>query len=685
MNKWITIVALTLLWVPMKWSCADVSVIPTSVNLSMRGGNDYPWNSTVYPRKSTFTITSVDSWALAKAGDLNTGCGGSCFKLRNAANGNEVSSGSGNMIVVIDFVGFGSESLDTGNFTGTVTVNPSSGDDVVVNISLDVEVREPYLTFVYPDGYPVGCTNSSSGYSHADTCDIPDEYPPDSDFEIPAASSSYVDPAFGYTVKRITGPGNNHSYSTRSAFSADSAYLMLSESDAAPDIWRISDATKIHNNEPGNINTSIWWHWADPEKYIYINGAQIIERTIGSGSVTLADYSGDPWNFGTISDGGTNDITADGWIGVGSASTACVINLNGLTTENQATKIFCVDFSGESLTNVDFPMTSTPDAVTGKRYMILIAQPKQVYYEMNEETGTLDKIGNFGEQPQRAYPNDDDGICESGETCFTVPHAWIMNDSRGAHIVQSFDDIYGNKTYLATIQINKGADMWRPVEEGGGLRFLYSNSAVAETDNHFGASMNGWILSSSYGNSGGLATKVIASATSAHPSRVETTAEHGWSNGQEIVIGSANNTCLNIVSTITVVNSTTFDVWSADCSAAGAYNANSGIAAVGTASTDSPNRQEVVVMNPLLNEIRRIAHHRSKVFADTSGADTNISSYGSAPKCSISRLADRVACMTDFGVPETTSEIVIETGILDEVASGSISGRATFTGGANLR
>ena len=610
---------------------AQVTPSPANLSFYMRQGQNYPWNSTVYPAPKVITVVGTGAWTATRSGPLTTACGGPCFSVSPAA-------GNGNGTVTVSFLASGAESLAAGTYASTVTIGATA-----VAVNLEVRKRLSYDAFVYPPGYPSGCVNTSSGFPHADTCTITGERPASSVLAIPAPGGSYVDPQFGSSLIRLTGSGRNVQYGALSSFSATAKYVLTSDSQGYLDIYNLATRSAAYPTFPGpNINLSAW----DPvndEKLWYMEGSAIRYLILNTGTGTVAaDYTnafGARPAFPGISMGGTIDITDDGWWAFRSGYTLCAVNLNGLTPATQESQTYCTDLSGFNLYDIDFTQISQVDSESRKRYMVLLAAP----------LGHVFSVDAGGVRYEYPLPSS-----------VVEPHSDVGQDSRGRQIFfWNFADAYGNKSYLATMQLNKGADMIRPVEEGGGLSFLYpSEPENLGTDGHFGCTWRGVCVFTPYGDSGGLAMRSISTVTTGTPCSITTATAHGYSNGVSVLIGGAAGiTSINGVFPITVTGSNTYTLTGHTC--AGSYTAGSGNSVLNAATAATqPNRQEIVMARPG-HEVRRSAIHRAKLYDNGS----TLIGYFASPRGSISRDGRYVAFAGNHGIPESSSVWIADAGI----------------------
>ena len=657
-----------------------VTVSPSSISQSMRGAvADYPRTATVYPAKKFITITGTGDWTVTRGGYLSTACnyGAGCFTALPA-------SGNGNGTVTINWTGQGAEILADGVHTGTVTVTGNAA----ITITLTVVTPLAYATFSYAQGYPQGCTNSDSLFSFADTCTIANERPPSEAFSIPAQGASYVDPEFGRTVTRITKEGEVLTYSTLTAFTvADPPLVFTDNGDTTYNLSNLSGTVIYSGLTRGDttftaldaLDSDIYWRRsADHELWEY----KISTAT----DTKAADYHS---TYTSISNGGSADISDDNWWAFFAPTEmlVCAVNLNGLTTANQATHTYCASYAGllgGDGAHVDFVQVSMIDGTSSKRYVIMLRATAAAVWSVNTSTGVLDWERYLGEEPQR-YANDDDGVCESGETCIAEPHSTIGRDALG-NVIFFFDwaEIYGNQTYLVTLQLNKTM-IFRPVEEGGGMRFLFATSCVG-CDRHLSCNGAGYCSMSGFKSS--IPAKAVTGATRNKPAEITTSTAHGWATGTKVEIDQVvGNTCVNHVWTITSTGSYTFTLDGSDCTGSGTY-AGGGLAGLGTAATNYPlrDRNIVIYLNGAGSVAYPINHHRGKIWS-TGG-------YWETSMTNLSRNGAYIAYATNMGniggSGQTSTEMAVyiaATGLggAGAPANTKITGPISITGGVKIQ
>jgi len=633
------------------FSLLGVTATPDRIELYMRAGASYgySWYGTRSPQRTAITVSGTGSWNLSRGGSLATACGaafGYCFNVATsstATGGGALPTGSGPGTLYLHWENLAAESLAVGVHTGTLTVGST-----VINITVNVLPRRTFDAFVYPPGFPSGCVNSFAAFPHADTCTVSNERPASTAFTIPAPGGSYVDPQFGHTVTRVTGSGQNIQYGALTAFSATAKYVLTSSISGQLSVYR-KDGSVAYSPVPGiNINLASW-DPVDDEKLWYMEGASLKYRILNTGAVvTAAAYgtaAGGRPAIPALTMGGTVDITSDGWWAfrdaTSNAGSLCAVNLNGLTTETQEAKTFCASMGALGLTDIDFTQITEVDSESRKRYVIAVAAP----------AGQVFSVGPAGLVYEYAIPTGPSDVTAE-------PHSDVGADAEGRQVFfWQWYTAADNRYYLGSIQLSKGAEMTRPVEQGGGLRLHYlSDAANFSTDAHFGCTFKGVCVFTPYGNSGGISARQISAVTAGTPCAITTGTAHGYSTGAQVLIaGAAGITSINGVFTVTSTGSNTFTLDGHTCS--GSYTTNSAhVAANVVSASTQPNRQEIVMVR-LGQEVRRLAIHRSKIYSG--GA---LLGYFATPRASISRDGRYVAFASNQGYPEQASVWIVDAG-----------------------
>jgi len=329
--------------------------------------------------------------------------------------------------------------------------------------------------FTYISG-PQGCTQPP-GYPDQALCTIPNETPL-ATFPIPAVGNTYVDPNFGATVRILSGFGSNHGYSTPTAFSATGKYAALFQNGNQVNVVETATGRVAYANRPGNVTyDTVRWDAFNDDVYYAISGAtQVKKHQLSTNTTTvIRDFATDGHAFTHISGGGTGDTSKDNWLSVFAdvEHQVCALNLNSGAT-------YCADYLAPAVTAkigfsfIDFPnMAKGVDSQTGKRYVLLMANPSLAVFSVNETTGKLDFEFRGPELPKpdfqaSASANNND-VCEPNEACLGAYHSDTFEDSDGQQYLTFVGDMNSPcQREVITAQLNKGRLMLHSVASGGG-------------------------------------------------------------------------------------------------------------------------------------------------------------------------------------------------------------------------
>jgi hypothetical protein len=328
--------------------------------------------------------------------------------------------------------------------------------------------------FTYISG-PHGCTQPP-GYPDAALCTIPNETPL-ATFAIPPVGSTYVDANFGATVRILSGFGSNHGYATPSAFSANGQYVAVAQNGAQVNVVETAAGRVAYTNRPGNVTyDTVRWDASNDDVYYAISGTQVKKHQLSTNTTTVVrDYATDGHAFTHITGGGTGDTSKENWLSVFAdiEHQVCALNLNTGAT-------YCADYLAPAVTAkvgfsfIDFPnMAKGVDSHTGKRYVLLMANPAIAVFSVNETTGKLDFEFRGPEFPQpdfqaSASGNNND-VCEPNETCFGAYHSDTFEDSDGQQYMAFVADLDSPcQREIMTVQLNKGRLLLHSISSGGG-------------------------------------------------------------------------------------------------------------------------------------------------------------------------------------------------------------------------
>jgi hypothetical protein len=312
-----------------------------------------------------------------------------------------------------------------------------------------------------------------AGYPAPAICNAPQEIPLGS-FPVPPVGGSYLDPNFGGTV-RVVAANVMHPYSTPTSFSATAKYALVLSNDGWASV--VETATGSYKSKNLLPTGDMRWDAVNDEVLYTVTGSKIFKRILSAESSTLlVDYSTDSHHFSSINMGGTGDLSKDNWLAfwADQEHQVCALNLARIIT-------YCADYKAPTPGNrvgwnfIDYALiTKGPDSHTGKRYVLLMADPAFGMYSVDEAAGRL----NFElRSPEVAadmmgYGNgNNDGICDPNESCITTPHSDVMEDFDGQqYLVYLSGTNSPCQANFSTLQLNKGLDMLMSSLIGGGRK-----------------------------------------------------------------------------------------------------------------------------------------------------------------------------------------------------------------------
>lgn len=414
---------------------SSLSVSPAQISIQFVAGG-------IIPPQQPFTVSGPSNWS-ATAGD-------EWIFVNKTGN-----SGS------VGIAGWFVFQKPAGTYPTKITISAPGANPVTVTINVTATPKVADPSFTYLAG-PTGC-KSGHDYPDAAVCAVPGEKPP-GNFTPPAAGESYVDPNFGATVKILSGAHCLHQYSTPSAISAHNKYVLTSCG-----VIELATANVVFLTNPSDFQGGTFWDAFDDNVFYFYSGAKVIKRNLQSGVTTLVDYSNDgQHNFKSITMGGTGDTSKDNWVAFYSndAQNVCALDLNKVKT-------YCANFATADqlhFQTIDFPMMSKGvDSATGKRYVILQGPPSTGVFSVNLTTGKLDLEYRGPENPEAG--GNHNGICDPGESCLEDSHSDTFEDSKGIqYLVSNRQTETPCEFALNTWQLNKGLDLFKQVELGGGRR-----------------------------------------------------------------------------------------------------------------------------------------------------------------------------------------------------------------------
>ena len=372
------------------------------------------------------------------------------------------ASGTAPASLVVGIVPWRGEHKAPGTYRGQVTVKTAGGS---ATIPVDLTIRPAHAPprFTYLAG-PTGC-NGADGYPDPPLCAAPPVLELSNPLSI---GTTYTDPTFGAQVRVLTAAPTYHTYSTPTPLSAHNKYLMAYLPGGTFDI--VDAATGKAVARKVGASQSFFWDAADDDTYYYVREAAIVKHSVRGGhESTLVDYGKAPWKFREILRGGTGDTSKDNWVSFWAPDEQeiCTLDIGQVKT-------YCADYSATqgrlAYHDIDFTLVSKGvDRESGKRYVILVAQPAMGVFSVDTAAGKL-KLEFRGPEDPESNGNRD-GVCNPGEACLVGSHLDTLEDSAGIqYFVMNAETKLPCEYSLFTYQLSKGKDILLPVEAGGGRK-----------------------------------------------------------------------------------------------------------------------------------------------------------------------------------------------------------------------
>jgi hypothetical protein len=439
-----------LLALPCLLHAQNLVVAPKTLHLAQVERGPLAWG--------TISVQSaggaVDSWsATANTGDPND----AWLQLDSAGGTTPGKLG----VTIVPWRG---EIRKPGKYQGTIAIKAGTAS-VTIPVEWEVHPALPPPAFSYLSG-PNGCKNAE-GYPDPPLCtplplpDLPSS---------PLPGYSYIDPNFGAKVRVMTAAPAYHTYSTPSPLSAHSKYLISYLENGTWDIVDVATGKILLRRAP--CNQSFFWDATDDEVYYFPLGAAIYKYDMrAKQSSVLIDYAKVPeFEFHEITRGATGDISKDNWITFWAMDEKqiCALDLTHVKT-------YCADYSASQRKlpygGIDFTLISKgADRQTGKRYVMIVAPPAMGIFSVDLASGTLKPEFRGPELIERSNGNHN-GVCDPGERCMVGSHLDTLEDSAGTqYLVMDQETSQPCEVALSTYQLNKGIQMNKQVELGGGRK-----------------------------------------------------------------------------------------------------------------------------------------------------------------------------------------------------------------------
>src|ERR1700730_7345721 len=367
---------------------------------------------------------------------------------------------------------------------------------LVLILGASTTVAQPIFTYI---SGPNGCTKPA-GYPDAALCVVPNETPLAA-FQIPPVGGMYIDPNFGSTVKILSSFSANHGYSTPSACSSTGKYVAIAQYNAQVNVVETATGHVAYVDRPGTVTfETIHWDSYSDDIYYFVDGSSRLSRhTLSTNNtVTLVDCATDGHRFTKLYQGGTGDMSKDNWLGFAAPNEhqVCIIDLKGVRT-------YCADYlaahsgSNVGVSFLDFVNVARGvDSITGKRYVLLMANPSIAVFSVNQSTGKLDfeyRGPELTTDMQSGSSGNHNSICDPGENCLAQFHSHTMEDSQGKQYLVYVSDLEKPcQRQITTSLLSKGLSMLIPVSQGGGrtdvmpISLCGGGPIEAWTENHTG-------------------------------------------------------------------------------------------------------------------------------------------------------------------------------------------------------
>jgi hypothetical protein len=220
-------------------------------------------------------------------------------------------------------------------------------------------------------------------------------------------------------------------------------------------------------------------------------GPQLMRYHVSTNSSDVViDYTGQ--FTGALSDGGTTDLSADEWTAFWAPveHRACAVDIKAKAT-------YCADYRAQNslnklpISDIDYATITNLDAATGKRYVLLLANPSMAIYSVDtvHKMLTLEARPEFGKGMMGNNSKDNyNGLCEAGEGCPTTPHGGVFQGGDGKQYFayeEGFQGMLGGQYTcaldLVTVRIGAGPLAFTDSTLGGGMTRIRTMAECGST------------------------------------------------------------------------------------------------------------------------------------------------------------------------------------------------------------
>lgn len=630
------------------------------------------------------TASGSVAWTSTVTGALSSSCSGSpcLYFVTQYSNGAANATGTATTTAARYALRFRNTSgLAIGTYTGTIVITTALSQ--VVNIAVTLNVIAPTLPvpqFAYKAGYPVNCTATNALWAWPDTCT--QARMPMNTETAPAVGASRVDENFGHTVRYATPYGCETQYGGLRAFSAANSYLWAPGRNGSTGcgIIRLSDYTVLRStHSPAQFPTGFdpdraAWSSVEDSIFYFLVGAELRRWDVVANTITVqvdfATRGGSLLRTGGQAGPSRDEVWAI-FVTIAGVENLCWVDIPAIRRGATVASIPCA--VANQYGAPDFVMTGPFDLTAQRRYAFAdVGTRGTVIYELADGV-----MSNWlmPELPDQAVALNENGVCETIETCSPQGHGSIYRERGRAlmwlHTLEgtsqscspACDEAYSGARLA-------GAETFTQLT-GGGLLPWFPAVSVASHQSSFPLGLRYELLTrlAAFVNTATAANPVVLTATD-----FQTTPQpiSGWTVGQSIrITGSAGGTfgaCLDGLWTISAVTTNTITI-PANCTGAGSYTARSAL--VGDATPPgSPNvNMNTVFLHDTVNRVvRPIFSLRTagwvSIAVDPGWAQPPyLNSYYYSPRCSASWDESLVACTTNDGflTPQATRVVVAST------------------------
>lgn len=551
---------------------------------------------------------------------------------------------------------------------------------VTLTINETVVARGPLPFISSPNrvaGGSSGCTQGQAGEMYAAVCTTADPRPGGDRAGWPVAvGDTFTDPNFGGVFTRLTVGTMIHGYFNIGTITVDNEYFVARNITTSDTRFCRVDGGGCSDYDALNAdctNGSVRLSVLNPGRFWCVPGtnATIKQFHLGTAPSIVSDgviYT-DP--VGNITDGGTGKPDQSDWMVYfnSSCSTTCgmgahVIAIN-LNNPSELAEYELADLPNP-ITQWDYFQITPGADPDGWRYVFGNGDRLVMWkFKTGDSTLTLAQNGWCGWEPVPRNNTTADTFLRVG-----CPDAYILP---GAHadvfevsgqqfrITSSTTRQTPGFQYLAGImQASEGVDANLPMELGGGLQFrtvqgsdpgcaVLAPICVFQTT---GSAKTSYLIS-------GSPSCVMTTCT------VTTTAAHGFSTSNEVLIGSVGGcTGINGSQTITATpTSTTFEFTG---SITGTCSSNTGAVTLDTTwSGENAQNNDITAvrwLTPYIVHVRRLAKTNTVVYSNTR---QNGSGYWDRPHTMVSPDGSIAITGANGGVPNDFASYAIPTGFED--------------------